>query len=1484
MPSFFKRSRRIKNRKRTNPNKSIQIESLENRQLMAADLSFDAQLVPQREGREDALVAIGKDFGGGLQLKDRAPRGTDGDLHEVDVAYIGGSPATTGALLVSAAGTGSEIQLSSWRATNGNPSPVHLHDAPTFSGFDADIHPLTPQTQLANSRDTFIASRIGTSGDLWLTSQTINAAGAFTAHSTRGFGSNINFKVLDHAITHAPASNGESSTQVITPVIGENSEGDLELRVVSWRVSHNSNDVQGLKFSDPLDVSYLPADGGGLSIHHSTAGIFEINFKDTSDRLVTRYIAVTDDGLILDAGGGNSGKSFRGTNNSYYGDEFATVRLNSQSFIAVNQQDESIEATVWERRVEGCFFFLCSFEPYELGNSENDERSTLPGISFDEPNLTHAYGTSPGTREYFGSSIVAADFNGDGFKDLAVGAPGQKVNGNENAGAVTILYGGESGLYNSPLTRTIHQDTPGLNGVADEGDLFGFSLAAGDFNGDGKDDLAIGAPGESIEAENLTESGVVHILYGTSEGLSMSTDQIFRQGADGAEGISESGDQFAWSLAAGDFNGDGRDDVAVGIPFEDHLQGGYVDGGAVHVFYGSHQGIRTTDDVTFHQNSNGMLGSTASGDEYGYSLATGDIDNDGRDDLAIGIPGKTFFGFDDAGAVHIVMGTAGGLGTEDQLISQDGIDNNNGGSGGDISDGTETGDRFGHAVALGDFNGDGFDDLAVSAPEEDHSGFVNAGRVHVLQGSASGITNANEKMFDQDSPGVATSAETGGRFGHSLAAGEVHGDSKDDLLIGVPYQDRQVGNVTYANTGIAILLNGTGSGISGFGSKAIQQGVNGIDGEGNPGDHFGEAVPLADMNNDGKDDAVIGVPNEMVTKLSSEYDFAGQVQIVFADDSGSGLSSSDTVWVQGDTKHIRAKLADSGWEQQYVVGNGELYELMPEGEILPEHAASVTKTMTLLLASEALDMPNSPISLSDVVTISEKAGTTGGSKMTGTLDGEEALLEPGDQITLEALLYGMMIHSGNRASVAIAEHIGINVYGADASDEDAPFNAFVDHMNTRAEAIPLPATRYGHPAGGSTTTPQDLITFWREAWKNSTFRTYAAADAAYPNNPATTVNTDEPKEFTLSRTKSYVGHDGWKGGHGKVGDVFDKNGNEISAPICDQCHVGSATRGGHTLIVGIQQSKEDMYNAEQLYDFGFKKLFTPDLRGTSDFQSKGGGGIVIAPGTPVMGDLRAIALDHITGNAIVSASVDGNQHLQIRIWNANVGSGQIDVIGGTIVSVEDLAPAVGDVKRDTVIDAVEMPSSGKILGDYVSGMISGGNLRLDAWRVGADYVKPAEFVPIDVIGDFTGDRAVNELDIERLGVEINSRTPNLEFDLNHDQKVDREDLAQLIDDVMGSTIGDSNLDGRFDSGDLVQVFKAGKYEDGVRNNATWAEGDWNQDGDFDSGDLVFAFTRGSYLARAQSERDVAASVDALLAMESDLHDDDLTVNGRRAVI
>ncbi len=122
-------------------------------------------------------------------------------------------------------------------------------------------------------------------------------------------------------------------------------------------------------------------------------------------------------------------------------------------------------------------------------------------------------------------------------------------------------------------------------------------------------------------------------------------------------------------------------------------------------------------------------------------------------------------------------------------------------------------------------------------------------------------------------------------------------------------------------------------------------------------------------------------------------------------------------------------------------------------------------------------------------------------------------------------------------------------------------------------------------------------------------------------------------------------------------------------------------------------------------------------------------------------------------------------------------------------------------------------------------------------------------------GDLTGDGLRTAADIDRLALAI--RASDTQFDLNSSGATDLDDLDHLVRQVFGTAFGDSNLDGRFNSSDLVAIFQTGEYEDAISSNSGWADGDWNADGDFNSADFVFALQYGGY------ETAAAAALDAL---------------------
>ena len=209
----------------------------------------------------------------------------------------------------------------------------------------------------------------------------------------------------------------------------------------------------------------------------------------------------------------------------------------------------------------------------------------------------------------------------------------------------------------------------------------------------------------------------------------------------------------ARSLQA-DFNSDGADDLAVGVPLDN--VGAVVGAGAVNILYGSATGLSSTGSQLFTQ----VPGRPGPGDEFAASLASGDFNGDTFADVAAGTPLEEVVGADAAGTVTALFGSPTGLsGTGSQLFTQ-------------VGGAVEPGDGFGFALTTGNFNSDTFADLAAGAPFEQVGSVAEAGAVSALPGSANGLTSTGGQLFTQASPGVPGSAQEFDLFGFTLTTGD----------------------------------------------------------------------------------------------------------------------------------------------------------------------------------------------------------------------------------------------------------------------------------------------------------------------------------------------------------------------------------------------------------------------------------------------------------------------------------------------------------------------------------------------------------------------------------------------------------------------------------------------------------------------------------------------------------------------------------------
>ncbi|NGN64632.1 hypothetical protein G5C51_12060 [Streptomyces sp. A7024] len=423
-------------------------------------------------------------------------------------------------------------------------------------------------------------------------------------------------------------------------------------------------------------------------------------------------------------------------------------------------------------------------------------------------------------------SGVRGDFNGDGYRDLAIGVPEGTV-GSSEAGFVSVVYGTSSGL-NPAKHQTVSQAGDAMPGFPEGSDQFGKELVNADLNKDGYEDLVVGAPYEGVGPNN--SQGLVTIVWGSSAGLRTGTTVPVP--AEHDETV------LGAYLATGDFDGDGSTDLAINkapgtiviargpftadggnggfrngrLPADEgyflrNLTAGKAGGDGVADLIAQTDGPAGSSHAWLYSGgTDGLAAPVALPDSS--SAAIGDLNKDGYGDIALGDRHNTAA---NGGRVTIRYGAASGLSGTGQVFSQATTG---------VPGTAEAGDAFGTAVAIGDVNRDGYGDLTIGTPKENLGATVDAGALTVLHGSANGVTTSSARNFTQDSSGLPGAAEKGDKFGSRVLLSDVDRDGDADLAASA-IGEIPPGESHPEGGGAVWRLQGTGSGLSGSGSIAI---------------------------------------------------------------------------------------------------------------------------------------------------------------------------------------------------------------------------------------------------------------------------------------------------------------------------------------------------------------------------------------------------------------------------------------------------------------------------------------------------------------------------------------------------------------------------------------------------------------------------------------------------------------------------------------
>jgi glycosylphosphatidylinositol phospholipase D len=430
----------------------------------------------------------------------------------------------------------------------------------------------------------------------------------------------------------------------------------------------------------------------------------------------------------------------------------------------------------------------------------------------------------------------AGDVNGDGIDDLIIGAGGTSF----------VVFGSDQGL---PATIDLATDADVV--IQGAGDAVS---GAGDVNGDGIDDLIMGSPFTGA-------GGTSFVVFGSDQGfpatIDLATDaDLTIQGAVSSASPDSSG--FSVS-GAGDVNGDGIDDLIIGAP-----GAGEYDVGASYVISGSDQGLPATIDLA--SDADVTIKGAAAFDRSGYSVSgAGDVNGDGIDDLIIGAPFAYYNDMEYNGASYVVFGSDQGLPATIDLASD--------------ADLTIHGYLHQDGISVsgaGDVNGDGIDDLIIGT----RYAFLTADVSYVIFGSDQGFPATIHLASGADLT-IQGNADQAGRS--VSGAGDVNGDGIDDLLIGAPYADPN-------GRGASYVVFGTDQGFPATIDLAtdadlIIQGATEYDSAG-----F-SVSGAGDVNGDGIDDLIIGARSAGASYVvfGTAADPAAAIEDLIADVEAAGL-------------------------------------------------------------------------------------------------------------------------------------------------------------------------------------------------------------------------------------------------------------------------------------------------------------------------------------------------------------------------------------------------------------------------------------------------------------------------------------------------------------------------------------------------------------------------------------------------------------------